>query len=394
MRALNDFIQQHEQDWHNDLRKLISIDCGTTNKAGVDAVGAIITAKCIEWGWDMQTYPQEKWGDCHTATLHGTGTGRIMLMGHLDTVYFDGTVATHPARKEGNKLYAPGAGDMKSGLLVGMYAMRALQQTKFAGFESLTFFFNSDEEHGSPVSQTITKALAPTMDAALVFEPARASGAIVSARKASAKFAIHIQGLSAHAGIAPEKGINAVVAAAHYALAAAALNKCVPGVTVTPTVLHGGGAANVVPDEATVQIDCRAEDATGVQAVEEGMREVALRDFVAGAVVTMTGGFSSAPMAKTTSVALMADLAREAAADLDFVLQDVATGGASDANTIAPYCPVIDGLGPVSGNAHNAELEYIETDSIVPRTTMAALLIQKILQPDNLARLRATAPQA
>ncbi len=388
MQALHDFVNNHRQEWLDNLARLTAIDCGTTNKPGVDAVGAHITNLCRSWGWDVHTYPQEKWGDCHTATLTGTGVGRIMLMGHLDTVYFDGTVAAHPARQEGNNLYLPGAGDMKGGLLTGMYALRALQQSGFDQFETLTFFFNSEEEHGSPVSQHITQNLASSMDAALVFEPARSSGAIVSARKASAKYAVHIKGLSAHAGIAPEKGINAVVAAAHYVLAAAALNKCVPGVTVTPTVVHGGGASNVVPEDATVQIDCRAEDPAGVAAIEQGMRDLAKLTFVSGAAVTVTGGFSFPPMAKTPSVSLMAGLARDAAADLDFVLEDVATGGASDANIIAPHCPVIDGLGPVSGNAHNADLEYIELDSIVPRTVMAALLIRKILQPQTLQALR------
>jgi len=392
MNRILEFIQQHEAEWLADLSALVGVDCGTMNKRGVDAVGEIVARRCKDFGFDVQKHAQVEWGDCYTATLRGTGSGRIMLMGHLDTVYFDGTVATHPIRHEGNKLYAPGAGDMKGGLLVGMYAMRALKVTGFTDFESLTFFFNSEEEHGSPVSKHITAKLAPTMDAALVFEPARANGAIVSARKAAATFTANIRGLSAHAGVQPEKGINAVVAAARLIEAAAALNGCVSGVTVTPSVVSGGTASNVVPDQCKVQIDCRAADKAGLQAVREGMRALAAKEFVTGAQVELSGDFSFPPMEKTPAVAMMANFAKQAAHELGFALEDIATGGASDASVIAPFCPVVDGLGPISGNAHNADTEYIEVDSIVPRTALAAMLIQRLLQPDSLKQLRAMKP--
>ncbi len=392
MKTIFELVQQHEQAWLADLAALCAIDCGTENKAGVDAVGQLVMQRCAGWGWEIQHYPQKNWGDCHTATLHGKGDGRLMLMGHLDTVYFDGTVAAHPARRDGNRLYQPGAGDMKGGLLTGMYAMRALQLSGFDAFESLTFFFNSEEEHGSPVSKVITAALAPTMDAGLVFEPARANGAIVSARKAAATFTAKISGFSTHAGIAPEKGINAVLAAARLIEAAAALNGCAPGVTVTPSVIHGGTASNVVPDECVVKIDTRAADPAGMKTVEAGMAALADRDYVRGAEVEITGGFGFPPMTKTLAVAMMCEHAKAVATTLGFELQDVATGGGSDASVIAPFAPVIDGLGPVSGNAHNASEEYIELDSVVPRTAMAALLIKRMLAPEALAELRKHKP--
>ncbi len=153
-----------------------------------------------------------------------------MLLGHLDTVYPDGTAAARPMHVEGGKLLGPGVCDMKGGLLVGMYALRALQQAGFVDFEELSFFFNSDEEVSSPVSKSAYLAEAKGVDAALVLESARPNGNIVSSRKGSGTYRLHVTGRSAHAGVEPEKGINAVVELAHRILALQNLDGLAPGV--------------------------------------------------------------------------------------------------------------------------------------------------------------------
>ncbi len=378
--------------WLADLRVLTGRDCGTHNKRGVDEMGSFIARRCREWGWEVERYAQSEYGDCHVAVTRGRGQGSILLMGHLDTVYPNGTVEARPWREVDGKIFAPGACDMKGGLLVGMYAMRALQLAASDMFGSLTFFFNSEEEIGSPVSRGISAGLARQADAALVYEPARMSGDIVSARKAAAEFTLTVHGLAAHAGVAPEKGINASVELAHRIIALSALNGIAPGVTVTPSVIQAGTATNVVPDLAVVRIDVRAADVSGMRTVEAALRDVTARPTVSGAKCELAGGFSFLPMEKGPGVALMAELAKNAASDLGFAIKDVATGGGSDANLLSTFTPTIDGMGPVGGNAHNADTEYIEIASIAQRTRLSIALIRALLEPATLIRLRALKP--
>lgn len=378
--------------WLADLRVLTGRDCGTHNKGGVDEMGSFVAQRCRDWGWEVERHDQTEFGDCHVAVVRGRGQGNILLMGHLDTVYPNGTVEARPWREADGKIFAPGACDMKGGLLVGMYAMRALQLNRPDAFATLTFFFNSEEEYGSPVSRGIAAGLARQADVALVYEPARMSGDIVSARKASADFTLTARGRAAHAGVAPEKGINATVELAHRIIDLQALSGLAPGVTVTPSFVQGGTATNVVPDLALVRIDVRAADVAGMRAAEAALREVAGRTTVAGSKCELAGGFSFPPMEKGPGVALMAELARQAANDLGFSINDVATGGASDASLLSQFTPTIDGMGPVGGNAHNAETEYIEIASITQRTQLSIQLIQALLEPATLSRLRALKP--
>jgi glutamate carboxypeptidase len=379
--------------WLADLRVLTGRDCGTHNKRGVDEMGSFVAQRCRDWGWEVERHAHSEFGDCHVAVTRGHGGGNILLMGHLDTVYPNGTVEARPWREADGKIYAPGACDMKGGLLVGMYAMRALQLAAPDTFSALTFFFNSEEEYGSPVSRGIATGLARQSDAALVYEPARMSGDIVSARKASADFTLTVRGLAAHAGVAPDKGINATVELAHRIIDLQALSGLAPGVTVTPSVIQGGTATNVVPDLALVRIDVRAADVGGMRAAEAALRVVAARSTVAGSKCELAGGFSFPPMEKGPGVALMAELAKKAANDLGFAINDVATGGASDASLLSQFTPTIDGMGPVGGNAHNAETEYIELASITQRTKLSIALIQALLEPATLIRLRAHKPK-
>jgi len=376
-----------------DLRAWTAIDCGTRNKAGVDAVGALAAARARSMGFDVVRHAMPEFGDCYTAVARGSGQGRLMLMGHLDTVYETGVCASHPWREEAGRIYAPGIADMKGGLLTGLYAMRAFAADR-SRFESITFFFNSEEEYGSPASRPLSAERAAGVDAALVYEPARASGDIVSARKASGDFTLAVKGFSTHAGVAPEKGINATVELAHRIVDIASLNGLRPGVTVTPSVVRGGTAVNVVPDSASIGIDCRATDLEGVRAVEAALKAITARTTIPGAVNTLSGGFSFPPMVKTPAVALMAELARDAAQELGFSINDVATGGASDASALSQIVPTIDGMGPVGGNAHNAETEYVERASLLQRIAMSVVLFGKLLAPATLARLRAARPRA
>jgi len=383
------FAQHAYPAFLDDLNALVSIDCGTHNKAGVDQVGQWIATRCAAWGWQVTRLPLTDYGDCWVARLRGAGQGQLLLSGHLDTVYPDGTVAARPLRTVGDRLLGPGVCDMKGGVLTGMYAMRALQVIGFADFGELCFFFNSDEEVGSPASSKLYRPYAEAADAAFVFEAARASGDIVSARKGSGEYKLIVRGKAAHAGVEPEKGINAVLELTHQLQRIYALNGIAHGVTVNPDVIGGGTKSNVIPAEAWALIDVRAIDPAGGALVHAALQVAVQTITIPGAQVELQGEFHFHPMAKTPAVALLAELAKETAHALGFTINDVATGGASDANTMARFgVPVLDGLGPIGGLDHGPD-EYIEPASIAPRIALAAGLIQRILaQRHRLAALR------
>jgi glutamate carboxypeptidase len=387
LNKVSDFLTASHEAFLSDLAALVNVDCGTHNKAGVDRVGEWIGARCAAWDWDVQQIPLAEHGDCWLARLQGDGAGRILLMGHLDTVYPDGTAAARPMRFEGSRIIGPGVCDMKGGLLVGMYALRALQMANFRDFAEIAFFFNSDEEIGSPGSRPIYKPVVREMDAALVLEAARANGDIVSARKGSGEFTLHVTGKAAHAGVEPEKGANAVLELAHQIIALYKLNGLVPGVTVNPDVIGGGTKSNVIPAEAWVSVDVRAIDPEGAQAITRALSGPP-GPTIPGTRVEVRGQISYPPMASTPAVRFLAELARDSARELGFDINDVATGGASDANVIASLAvPVLDGLGPIGGLDHSPD-EYIEAESFAPRAAMVAGLIQRILSEGNLKELR------
>jgi glutamate carboxypeptidase len=389
MDKIISFLNAIQPDFLADLAALVNLDCGTENKVGVDWAGRWIRDRCLAWGWEVQHFPLTDYGDCWLARLHGRGAGRIMLIGHLDTVYPDGTAAARPMRFAGQNIMGPGVCDMKGGLVVGMYAMRALQNAGFDNFAELAFFFNSEEELGSPVSRQLYTPIAQKMDAVLVLEAARMNGDIVSARKGAGVYTVRVKGKAAHAGVEPEKGANAILEMAHQAIAFQKLNGIAPGVTVNVGVISGGTAHNVVPAEAELEVDVRAVDLSGVAAIRHAVAHLNDQTTVPGTQAHIQGGFSYFPMAKTAAIAFLVELAQEAAQELGFEVKDAATGGASDANQIAALgVPVLDGLGPVGGLDHGPD-EYIEQASIVPRTALLVGLIQRLLtHREAVAKLR------
>ncbi len=389
MMDLTSYLEKHLADYLSDLRALVELDCGSHNKAGVDRAGAIMAEHLRNLGCQVERIPLAEYGDCVVGQLHGRGRLRLMLLGHLDTVYPDGTAAQRPLRIEGDRAYGPGVSDMKSGLLTGVYALRALQAAGFDDFAEIAFFCNSDEELGSPRSRHLYAPLAGRADAVLVLESARADGRIVTQRKGGGTIYAFVTGRAAHAGVEPEKGASAVLELAHLVLAAHRLNGIRPGVTVNVGVVRGGTRSNVVADRAKAEIDVRVVQLEDREAVWAGLQREATHPAVPGTrVILSTRGFT-APMPRSPAIAFLAALARAEAEKLGFTIGEASTGGMSDANFCAASgTPVLDGLGPVGGADHSPD-EYLELDSIVPRTALLGGLIVRIAQAvDELRALR------
>lgn len=366
----------------DELAQLCAIECPTASKRGVDEAGAWVRAWAGARGWVVREHPDATAGNGLVMTLRGGAPAgpRFLLAAHLDTVYPDGTAAAHPTRREGDRFFAPGSADNKSGLLSALYAMAALEECGLLdGIGQITLACGGDEEvAGMRASTTLLRELARGHDVALVLEAGRASGDIVSARKGIGAWTLTVAGRAAHAGVEPHKGASAVVTLAQQVLALHLLNGMRPGVTVNVGVIAGGTAPNVVAEAARAEIDVRVARADDMEPVATAIERITATPYVPGARTTLAGGWHLPPMGRTADIAALAHLARACARELDFDLSDTATGGVSYANLLAGEgLAVLDGLGPIGGSAHNADEEHVRVSSIVPRTALLALLMMR-----------------
>ena len=305
----------------------------------------------------------------------------------MDTVFDPGTAAERPFRIEDGVAYGPGVTDMKSGLLAGLYALKAIVAERGGlPFERLVFIANPDEEIGSPTSSPHIAAIAADSDVALVLECARANGDIVSARKGILDLRIVVHGRAAHAGVEPEKGRSAILEAARIVRELHELNGRWPGVTVNVGRILGGSRPNVVAETCTLEVDVRATAREALETAEATIREIAEAIEIPDVTVDFEPMARWWPMEKLERSGRLVEHAQGVARSLGFEVADASTGGASDANTTAGLgVPSLDGLGPIGGNDH-APAEYLDVESIVPRTTMlAGLLLAIAADPEILA---------
>jgi len=364
-----------------ELETLVNVDCGSYSPDGVNQVADLVADRLGGIGAEVErtvhepTADRPQLGDLVVGRIAGDGP-RLLLIGHMDTVFDPGTAAQRPYRSEGDRAFGPGVTDMKAGLLAGVHAIAALLE---AGERpSVTFVANPDEEIGSPFSTPVIRSLAAQHDVALVLECARANGDIVSARKGIADYHVELVGRAAHAGVEPEKGRSAILEAAHQVLALHALNGRWPTVTVNAGVIHGGTRPNVVPERCELQVDLRASTVEAFAAATSELERLVASTTVEGVSTSVRASAGHQPMERTEASGRLVALAVAIAADLGFDLTDAATGGASDANTTAALgLPTLDGLGPIGGDDHSVD-EWLDLASVVPRTTLLAGLIGRV----------------
>ena len=401
LHRLRDHLTAARPAFLADLERLVSIDCGSYSKAGVDEVGRFVAAFLRRLGADVDTHGHETLGETVIGTFRGASGdasggarpgARLLMIGHLDTVFPDGTAAERPFAIRNGIATGPGVSDMKAGLLAGLYAIEAALLT--AGtlpLERLTFIANPDEELGSPISRSHIRATARESDASLVMECARANGDIVSARKGFRDLRVTVTGRAAHAGVEPEKGRSAIVEAAHQVAGLHALNGRWPGVSVNVGVIEGGIRPNVVPERCVLQVDIRATTREAFDAVAAAIDDLAAAPLVPDTAVTVEELIGHGPMERLPRSVRLVEHAQALSRGLGFDVRDAATGGAGDANITAEAgLPTLDGLGPIGGNDH-APGEYLEVESIVPRTALLAGLLLAVGRDPVVAGWRADA---
>jgi glutamate carboxypeptidase len=395
LEAIEADLRADEGSFLADLERLVNIDCGSYTPKGVDEIGRFVAGFLADIGAEVEARPdpEQRLGSTIVGHLRGEpGAGpRLLLIGHMDTVFDEGTAAERPFRVDGERAHGPGVTDMKSGLLAGLYALRALARHGALPFERISFVANPDEEIGSPSSTPHIREFAADSDACLVLECARANGDIVSSRKGILDARITVHGRAAHAGVEPEKGRSAIVAAADLVSRFHGLNGRWDGVTVNVGVIGGGTRPNVVAERCTLEVDVRAVRREDLEAAETEIRASLARLVVADTSADLEPMARWWPMEKLERSGRLVDHAKALATRLGFDIDDAATGGASDANTTAGMgVPSIDGLGPIGGMDHSPE-EYLEVESIVPRTALLAALILAIGRDAVVAAWRAEA---
>ena len=302
----------------------------------------------------------------------GSNDTKVLIVGHHDTVFPLGTVARRSFSREGNIGRGPGIFDMKAGIVQAIYGVAAVKE-----WYHTEILITADEEVGSHASRALLEERAKAAGAVLVLEPSADGGALKIARKGTGTFNVSITGRAAHAGLEPEKGINALVELAAQVPRIAALAKPELGTTVTPTVAKAGSADNVVPDSATIAVDVRCVIPEEKDRLEREMSR--LTATLAGARVEVSGGMNRPPLHESMTKELFA-VAEKVARDYGIAgLQGVAVGGGSDGNiTAAVGVRTLDGLGAVGAGAH-AETEHVRLDLMPERAALVAGLVQAIV---------------
>lgn len=314
-------------------------------------------------------------GCTHLRWRFGSARRRVVVLGHHDTVWPVGAIEQHPVGTRDGVLRGPGCFDMKVGVVMAIHAVASLEAA-----DGVTLLITGDEEIGSTTSRTLIEDEARGCDAALVLEASAPGGALKVQRKGRAHYDVRIDGRAAHAGLEPEKGVNAAVELAHQLLAAQALAAPEAGTTVTPSLVRGGTAANTVPAAASFSLDVRAVTAGELHRVDDAVHS--LRPVLEGARVLVTGAIDRPPLERSASAALFSGAIELAAALGDDDLRGMAVGGGSDGNlTAALGVPTLDGLGAMGDGAH-ADHEHVLVDALPARTALVALLIARVLRSE------------
>jgi glutamate carboxypeptidase len=362
------------------IRYLVEIESPSDNKAAVNRIAEAVAEEFSRLGGELRFHQAKDFGSHLQVNFGGKSAKPVLLLGHYDTVYPLGTLAAMPCHIEHNRLTGPGVLDMKSGIGLMLHALAALQDwhKEDGGLpRPVTVFLVSDEEVGSESSRAITEALAKKSAAVLVLEPSYGfQGAVKTARKGVGEYLVKVTGKASHAGLDFKKGVNAILELARQIERISGFTDLKRGLTVNVGVVSGGSRTNVVPAEASAQVDVRIARRKDAAGIDKKMRR--LRPFNRKCKVEITGGINRPPMERTAGVAALYAQAAAIARELGWKLGEAAVGGGSDGNFTAGLgIPTLDGLGGVGDGAH-AIHEHILISELPRRAALLAGLIEAV----------------
>ena len=374
-RSILNYLREHTDDMVADLKRLIALESPTSYKPAVDALGAALAAELRGLGGAVEVIPKAEVGDVLRARWN-PGAGGIVIMSHMDTVWDVGTVAGRPTRIDGDRLYGVGAMDMKGGIVIALWALRALRELDLFPAGPISYLLNSDEETGSRHSSAEIKEEALSHNVVFVTEPPQ-DGAYKTQRKGVSHYTITAKGRAAHSGADHARGVNAIEEIAHQVIAVEALTDYEIGTTANVGVISGGTRPNVVPAEAKIEINVRAWTRVNQEAIHRQMMN--LKAVHPEAEIMVEGGVGVPPMERTPEIAALFGRAQARATEMGIALEEGRTGGGSDGNkTAALGVPTLDGMGMVGEGGH-AITEYGEISSLPERAAIMAAMLREDL---------------
>ena len=366
------------------LKQLVETESPSHEKAAVDRLGAIVAEECRRQGAQVDIHSRKETGNLVEARWAAGSASKpitnkdrrngILLLCHMDTVFPLGTLAKMPFYEKDGKVFGPGVSDMKGGIVVALTALAAACASGGLA-RPVTALFTPDEEIDSTGSRALIEERAARSALVLVLEPGMPDGSVKTWRKGVGGFTVTVRGRAAHAGGDHEKGRNAIEEMAHQVLAIQKMTDYAKGTTLNVGVIRGGIAVNVVPEEAVVEVDLRVMRPGEAERITGLMQ--ALKPVLDGTSIEVSGGIERPPMPSDSAMQVTFDKAMAIAAKVDIDLKASGTGGASDANLVAPLgIPVLDGLGPAGGEYHS-EREYLFKDSLAERVKLLTALLRE-----------------
>src|SRR5277367_2333154 len=358
------------------LRQLTLFESPSLDKAPADRCCEFLAGIWSQRGVAVEVIPQKIRGN-HLRITYSAAAARpksqLLVLGHYDTVYPVGTLARMPFRISAGKAYGPGVFDMKAGIVQALFALEVLQQSQLSLTKRIVFLWTSDEEIGSASSRRLLETEARRSDAVFVLEPTLGPrGLLKTSRKGVGEAKLTIHGRSSHAGLAPEKGINAVHELAAQISRIEKWNDPRRGVSINADIIEGGTRVNVIAKRASATLDLRAWRTSDMHALEKRLHS--LKPIHRGAKLELSGGFDRPPLERKHSAALFAR-AKSLAASMGLSIGEAPAGGGSDGNfTAALGIPTLDGLGAVGDGAHSTQ-EHVVVKAMPQRAALLAALL-------------------
>jgi glutamate carboxypeptidase len=364
------------QEMLGALRDLTLLESPSLEKQPADRCCGFLANQWKLRGARVEVLKQKQRGDHLRVVWPPTASradGQFLVLGHYDTVYPTGTLSRMPFRIASGKAFGPGTFDMKAGIVQALFAVEALQRARIPFRKRVVFFWTSDEEIGSESSRSHIESEARRSQSVFVLEPSLGPrGLVKTARKGVGEVQLTVHGRASHAGLAPEKGVNAIHELAAQIARLEKWNDLRRGLTVNADLIEGGSRTNVVADRAKAILDLRAWRRSEMRALEK--RVHSLKPVHRGARLEIEGGFDRPPMERKHASALFTR-AKSLAKQMGFFLGEAAAGGGSDGNfTAALGIPTLDGLGAVGDGAHSAH-EYVLVETMPERAALLAALL-------------------
>jgi glutamate carboxypeptidase len=378
-------LQSYQHELLGRLELLVNIDSGTGQIEGVNSIMSYLEQWLRDIGFAVALHSCDLYGKNLVARRQGQGGGhlRLLLIGHVDTVYPQGSVAIQPFHMRDGVAFGPGVIDMKSGVLQGIYTLQALVESGFEEYSELILVFNNDEEVGSAGSAPLIREIAQQVDVGLVLEPSRAIEVVTRARKGADKYVMDVIGVPAHSGAEPNRGRSAVIEMAHKMIAVHSLNSMFPGVTFNVTRISSSEQLNVVPDAARCHISVRAYTERGLDLAAEVLEQIAKGCSIPGTQTRLKRIRGRIAYEATPEIMHLVEMAQVEAQGLGIDLVAESKGGVSDGNLLMEVgVPTLDSLGPAGGGMHDLKREYLRVDSILVRGALVAGLIHSLCLSD------------